>query len=569
MDFKKIMENKPLFYGIIAGVVILLLLFIIVGVVASSNNNSKAGVVKEKIIKEPYDLFTTDKIGQALEVQALLARQGIKAQRRVDGTKSTLFLENYTQSEKDQALLAVVRSGIVDQHIGLEIFDNGDFTSTKEDKRIRLARAINGELARLIRKIDSINNAQVFISIPEQSLFVSKQKPVTATVQVQLDDGKTLDNMKVKTITNLLLGAVQDLEPENISITDTDGNVYNSIIGGANDALSKIEENDKYMQKKVAAQLDRLVGKGNYVVTVSTFLTQAPVEKTSIIYDPASKTAVNEQNFSEKLGDVSSDSNSATNAVSVYLPYGVPGGGANSSQDRRYVRSAHETQYGVSKTQINEYMKEGVIEQISIAVSLEQSAIPMSMTIQEMKELIANAASPLVDPENVSIAFVESTSPILAPDAANHLPKPEESGNPWWVVGLFLLIGLGFGLKHIAQKVRSEAERQEEELELLRKKAEDQEKQLKDVNMKAAELIQKQAQMAQNLIEQQNLQMIQAQAAAQAAMAANMQQAPVRANAQNNKPVNINDELKELSMDFDDLDENLAVEKLKNWIETN
>ncbi len=460
VDFKKIMENKPLFYGIIAGIVILLLIVIIVGVAASSNNNSKPGVVKEKIIKEPYDLFTTDKIGQALEVQALLARQGIKAQRRVDGTKSTLYLAEYTQDQKDRALLAIVRSGIVDQHIGLEIFDNGDFTSTKEDKRIRLARAINGELARLIRKLDTVENAQVFISIPEQSLFASKQKPVTATVQVQLEAGKTLDNMKVKTITNLLLGAVQDLEPENISITDTDGNVYNSIIGGANDALTKLQENDKYMQQKVAAQLDRLVGKGNYVVTVSTFLTQAPVEKTSIIYDPSSKTAVNEQNFSEKLGDVSSDSNSATNAVSVYLPYGVPGSGANSSQDRKYIRSANETQYGVSKTQINEYMKEGVIEQISIAVSLEQSSIPMSMTIQEMKELIANAASPLVDPENVSIAFVESTTPILAPDSPNHLPKPEESGNPWWVVGLFLLIGLGFGLKHIAQKVRSEAERQ-------------------------------------------------------------------------------------------------------------
>ena len=90
MDFKKIMENKPLFYGIIAGVVILLLLVVVVGVSISSNANSKAGVVKEKVIKEPYDLFTTDKIGQALEVQALLAREGIKAQRRVDGTKSTL-----------------------------------------------------------------------------------------------------------------------------------------------------------------------------------------------------------------------------------------------------------------------------------------------------------------------------------------------------------------------------------------------------------------------------------------------------------------------------------------------
>lgn len=568
VDFQKIMENKPLFYGIIAAISIVLLLVVVFGIVAANNANSKPGVVKEKVIKEPYDLFTTDKIGQALEIQALLARQGIKAQRRVDGTKSTLYLAEYTQDQKDRALLAIVRSGIVDQHIGLEIFDNGDFTSTKEDKRIRLMRAINGELARLIRKLDSVENAQVFISIPEDTMFRANKKPVTATVQVQLEPNKILDNMKVKTITNLLLGAVQGLEAENISITDTDGNVYSSIIGGTNDALSKAQENDKYMQQKVAMQLDRLVGKGNYVVTVSTFLTQAPVEKTSIIYDPASKTAVNEQNFSEKLGDVSSDSNSATNAVSVYLPYGVPGSGQNSTQDRKYVRQAQETQYGVSKTQVNEYTKEGVIEQISVAVSLEQSSIPMSMTIQELKELIANAASPLVDPENVSIAFVESNSPILAPDSPNQLPKPAESGNPWWVVGLFLLIGLGFGLKHIAKKVRNEAERQEEELELLRRKAEEQEKQLQDVNRKAAELIQKQSEMAQNLIEQQNMQMIQAQQAAQAAMAARSatEAVPVRETAAS---VDINEELNELSMDFNDLDENLAVEKLKNWIETN
>ncbi len=82
--------------------------------------------------------------------------------------------------------------------------------------------------------------------------------------------------------------------------------------------------------------------------------------------------------------------------------------------------------------------------------------------------------------------------------------------------------------------------------------------------MKAAELIQKQAQMAQNLIEQQNLQMIQAQAAAQAAIAANAQQtAPAQNMPPQNRSVDINDELKDLSMDFNDIDENLAVEKLK------
>ena len=565
MDFKKILENKPLFYGIIAGVVIVILLFTITLTAVISSSVKKSGgaqVVQEKVIKEPLDLFTTDKIGQALEVQALLAREGIRAQRKVDGTKSTVYLDEYTMSERDRALLAIVKSGLIDEHTGLEIFDKGDFTSTKDDKKIRLVRAINGELSRLIRKIPPIENAQVFISIPEQTFFASQQKPITATVQVTIPSGERLDNMKVKAITNLLLGAVQGLEPSNISITDTNGTVYNSIIGASDDALSKIEENDKYMQSKVASQLDRLVGKGNYVVTVSTFLTQAPVEKTSIIYDPTQKTSVSEQNFTEKLGDNTSDSNSATNAVSTYLPYGVPNSGSNSSQDRKYVRQAQETQYGVTKTQVNEYMKAGVIEEISIAVSLEESSIPMSMTISELKELIAHAASPKVDPENVSIAFVESNNPILAPDEGPNLPKPEESGNPWWVVGAILLTGLGFGLRHIMQKVKKEAQKQEEELALLRKKSQEQEKQLNDVNMKAAELIQKQAQMAQNLLEQQNLQAAAiAQAAAGQAIAQNTPPPPA---ADNN---NIKDTLDELSMDFNELDENEAAEKLKNWIE--
>ncbi len=530
--------------------------------VGSANKNNR-GVVSEKIIKDQLELFSTDKIGLAIEVQALLAREGIKAGRKVDGTKSVVFLDNYTMSERDRALLAIVKSGLVDQHVGLEIFDKGDFTSTKEDKKIRLVRAINGELARLIRKIPPIENAQVFVSIPEQSLFASRQKPINATVQITLPSGERLDNMKVKAITNLLLGAVQDLQAENISITDTNGNVYNSIISDSDDALSKIEENDKYMQTKVSQQLDRLVGKGNYVVTVSTFLTQAPVEKTSIIYNPNEKTSVSEQGFTESLGDASSDANSATSAVSTYLPYGLPNSGSNSSQNRNYTRQATETQYGVSKTQISEYAKAGIIENISIAVSLEQSAVPLSMTMSELKEIIANAASPLVNPENVAIAFIDSSDAALASDRPNELPKPEESGNHWWVVGLILLSGLGFGLKHIMSRVRKESEKQEEELEFLREMTQRQQKQLEDVNTKAAELIQRQELMAQNMIEQQSMQAIQAQQAqARAAV-----QTPVRPQP-SQSPKDLDNLVSDLSSDFEDLGEDVIVDNLRKWIDS-
>ena len=158
----------------------------------------------------------------------------------------------------------------MDEHKGLELFDKGDFTATKDDKKIRLVRAINGELSRLIRKIPPIENAQVFVSIPEQTFFAQNQKPITATVQLTMPSGERLDNMKIKAISNLLLGAVHGLQADNISITDTNGNVYNSIIGASDDAIAKIEENDKYMQAKVSAQLDKLVQKGNYVETVTT-----------------------------------------------------------------------------------------------------------------------------------------------------------------------------------------------------------------------------------------------------------------------------------------------------------
>jgi len=541
MDFNKIIENKPLLYGIIAMVVVVLALSIAVGVVSSSKNHSGENVAAEKVIKEQLDLLTTDNLGKAIEIQALLAREGIDAKRKPDGTKSTLYLEKYTQSQRDRALLAIVKSGLMDQNVGLEIFDKGDFTSTKEDKRIRLARAINGELSRLIRKISPIENASVFISIPEQTMFTSMQKPITATVQITIPSGDRLDLLKVKAITNLLLGSVTGLVNENISITDTNGNVYSNIINSEDEMLGKIEENDKYMQQKIGIQLDRLIGKGNYVATVSTFLRQNPIEKTSIAYDPEKKTAVNEQIFTEGLGDRTQDTSKGNNAVSVYLPNGLPGGGSDSSQDRSYSRSAKETQYGVSKTQTNEYIKPGVIEQISIAVTLEKSLLPAETTLEELKTLIASAASPKVSPESVTIAFSDSVDPYLASDRPVNLPRPDETGNPWWLAVALIVVGLGAGLKHISGKVKAAQAKQEEELIQIREKSHEQDRQLRDVNLKAAEWIEKQSQMSQGFIEQQQREVI--------------------------PSMDFNNAIMDLKSDLDELDGEEAGDKIKSWIE--
>ena len=553
MDFKQLLENKVLMASIIGGTVLLLVIFIICSTISatSKSNNSQIDVSNEPL-KEDVDLLTTDNLGKALEIQALLAKHGIVVGRAVDGTKSVLKLRakncttaagKCTTEKRDMAIMLIVESGLYDQNVGLEVFDKGDFTSTKEDKRIRLVRAMNGELARLIKRIDGIENASVFISIPEQTMFSSMQKPVTATVQLTVSVGQTLNMGTIKAVSNLLLGSVSGLTAQNISITDTNGHVYNSLVDAQSEMIERIQQQDKYMQEKVQTQLNRLVGAGKYVATVSTFLKQAPVERFTIEYDPTRKTAVNEQTFSEGLGDQTQDVNKNTNAVSVYLPNGLPAGSSDSSQNRSYSRTAKETQFGVTKVQTNEYMTAGVLEEISIAVTLEKDALPVELTLEELKELIAHAASPKADPNNVTIAFAESLDPFMAGDKNVKAPIKAEHGNPWWLAIALLALGLFFGNKTLSQKFSLAKAQQEEELIRLREQNEIQEKQIKDLSANAADMIAKQSQLQQGLIEQQNRPAIHSSGA------------------------EIRDALRELKREFDGVDESEAGERIRSWIE--
>lgn len=553
MDFKQLLQNKVLLASIIGGVVLLLVVFIVCGTI-SANSGAKGQEVEVSNIplKTPVDLLTTDNLGKALEIQALLAKHGIVASRAVDGTKSVLRLEpksctttpgKCTTEKRDLAIMLIVESGLYDQNVGLEVFDKGDFTSTKEDKRIRLVRAMNGELARLIKRIDGIENASVFISIPEQTMFSSMQKPVTATVQLTVAVGQTLNMGTIKAVSNLLLGSVSGLTSQNISITDTNGHVYNSLVDAQSEMIERIQQQDKYMQEKVQAQLNRLIGSGKYVATVSTFLKQAPVERFTIEYDPTRKTAVNEQTFSEGLGDQTQDVNKNTNAVSVYLPNGLPAGSSDSSQNRSYSRTAKETQFGVTKVQTNEYMSPGVLEEISIAVTLEKDALPVELTLEELKELVAHAASPKADPNNVTIAFAESLDPFMAGDKNVKAPIKAEHGNPWWLAIALLAFGLFFGQKALSQKINAAKAAQEEEILRLREQNEAQERQIKDLSANAADMIAKQSQLQQGLIEQQNRPHIHSSGA------------------------DIREALKELKRELDGVDEMEAGERIRSWIE--
>lgn len=413
---------------IVIGVVVLGVI-LLVGFMAfrgSGGGDAKANADNQKLTKEQTTLAQVTSLGQALEIQALLAKHGIRlTQVAGDGGKTDLkFMDDATEKDRDMAIITLVQSGLMDKNVGLESFDKGDLTASREEKRIKLIRAQQGELARLIRKIEPIEDASVNIAIPEQTLFRSEEKPLTASVQVTLPVGARLSRDKVRAITNLMVGSLQGLDSGHVSISDTNGTTYNSVLDPGSDMDDKLEDQDNYMKQKVAAQLDRLVGTGNYVVTVSTELRQAPKETMVQEFDPQGGVVSSKQSFNENMNTHGAGPG-AGGPASSFLPNSLSTMVAGGNAGKDYLRNGVEVSYNNSKTQWMESRPVGMIEDISIAVTIDANHFPAEMSVNELQRLLASAASPQVRPENVSIARseIQKTLPINHSEGPAELPQ--------------------------------------------------------------------------------------------------------------------------------------------------
>jgi len=403
-------RNVQIAVGAAILVIIVVLGFAIFGGGGASKDPGKAQVKADQL-----EIAKVDSMGKAIEIQALMARQGLSIDKvQTDNNISLKLPQGATEEERDRAVISLVQSGLMDRNVGLEAFDKGDLTASREEKRIKLVRAQQGELARLIRKIDPIEDATVSLSIPENSLFRSQQKPMSASVQVQIPSGTRIERDKVRAIINLVSGSIPGLDAQHVALVDTNGNTYNSVLDAGSELNDKLEEQDGYMKQKVASQLDKLVGPGNYVVTVSTMLREATRETMSQTYDPNNAVVASKQTFNENLNAKSRQENGTVGGpASSFIPSTLVNGGSGGS-NRDYDRSGTEVTYENTRVQTVETAVPGMIEDISMAVTIDRNHYPNSMDAKDLQRLLARAASPKVDPSNVSVATVDFQTPTLA-----------------------------------------------------------------------------------------------------------------------------------------------------------
>lgn len=301
--------------------------------------------------------------------------------------------------------------------VGFELMDNQKFGISQFAEQVNYQRAIEGELARTIEAIDSVESARIHIAIPKQSVFVRDQQQPTASVMLSLFRGRLLDQGQVAGIVHLVSSAVPNLPVKNVTVVDQDGNMLsklsdNDTAGMDQTQLGYVRQVEDGYVKRIESILEPIFGQGNIHAQVTANVDFSEVEQTSESYRPNSTpnpSATRSQQVVERLGSGAAAASGVPGALSnqppsgasapITLPPGAAPGTATLSGQSMGPSGALErditTNYEVDKTIQHTKMPQGVVKRLSAAVVVNYRKMPdkngelkpTPLTAQEVQQI--------------------------------------------------------------------------------------------------------------------------------------------------------------------------------------
>ncbi|CAB5515676.1 flagellar basal-body MS-ring/collar protein FliF [Achromobacter anxifer] len=174
--------------------------------------------------------------------------------------------------------------------VGFELMDNARFGASQFTEQINYQRGLEGELARSIEAMHTVQHARVHLAMPRQSLFVRERQAPTASVLLNLHPGRSLSDAQVSAISWLVASSVPELTAENVSIVDQNGRLLSAPLGEGRgmdaDQMRFVREMEQRTVERILTILNPLVGPGNVHAQASADVDFARREETSEVYRP-------------------------------------------------------------------------------------------------------------------------------------------------------------------------------------------------------------------------------------------------------------------------------------------
>ena len=253
--------------------------------------------------------------------------------------------------------------------VGYELLDQQSITTDSFTQQVNYQRALEGELSRTLTSIDGVNAASVRIVMPKERLFTDEQAPARAAVLVTTN--RALSDGNVGAITHLVSSSVPELDPTNVTVTDSTGRLLTSadLAGGTSgDQRKQQAAYERQLEEQATTMLSSVVGPGKAVVRVNATMDFTKRNRTSEVYDP--KRSATKSSKTSRETYTSQNSGTGGQITSNAVTNAAPGGGGPST----YNKSTGEQSFNNSKTITTEAEAPGAVTKLTVSVLMDEQA---------------------------------------------------------------------------------------------------------------------------------------------------------------------------------------------------
>jgi flagellar M-ring protein FliF len=310
----------------------------------------------------------------AAAISQQLEGQKIPYELSTDGSTISIPSNNVSKVRMQLAAEGLPRGG----SIGYEIFDQPEgFGTTSFVQSINHLRALEGELARTIGTLSSVQQARVHLVMPKRELFGRSEQKATASVFLRLKGGG-LSKEQIASIQNLVAAAVPQLAPDQISIVDDRGNLLARAMGSQAGASNVGQTQDDMraafeaqQQQKIEDLLSKTLGYGRVRAQVSADMDFDQITTNTESYDPDGQVVRSTQTTTEDSSD-SAGGDSGSVSVTNNLPAGTTAtSGSGAGGGSSTTRSEETVNFEISKTVKQQVRQTGNVKRLSVAVLVD------------------------------------------------------------------------------------------------------------------------------------------------------------------------------------------------------
>jgi flagellar M-ring protein FliF len=257
--------------------------------------------------------------------------------------------------------------------VGYELFDKSEGLGTSSFvQNINQVRALEGELARTISSLASVQSARVHLVLPRREAFQRDRQEPSAAIVLKLRGAERLSKGQVAAIRHLVAAAVPGLKPTEISVVDGEGNLLarggdENGLAGANADEARIAYENR-LARTVEEMIERTVGPGKVRAEVHADMDFDRVTTSSETYDPDGQVVRSTQTVTEQ-NDQNDGTDQAVTVANNLPDAQKPGAGAAGRS--KSARNEETVNYEISKKVTSHVREGGVVRRLSVAVLVD------------------------------------------------------------------------------------------------------------------------------------------------------------------------------------------------------